>query len=80
MSVKTKFDKHKCAKCRYRGMGCGASSIKVGSRMLAIYCNYCITGTTCLKADGKNVVDRRGKDYNNCKLFEEGPMLERKLS
>jgi hypothetical protein len=40
-------------------------------------CNYsCVTGTTCLHKTENGVEDRRGEDYNDCKLFLEGDLLD----
>ena len=73
--AKPKFDKRKCLKCKWHGLGCGGYPVRVGfnGRTLPIYCNYSISERTCLKKlkDG-SIIDSRGDDYNNCKLFEPG--------
>lgn len=54
-----------CRKCRYRG---GRLSEKV-----AIFCDYSgKTERTCLTLQDGKVVDLRGNDKNNCKLFNDG--------
>ena len=71
--MKPKFDKKKCAKCKYHGTGCGGYPVTTKSRIISIYCNYCNGDDTCLKRlDSGEVIDQRGDDYYNCKLFEEG--------
>ena len=73
-----KFNKQKCLKCRYHNYGCGGYLATVRKRRQAVYCNYAsITGNTCLKPTGLfTTVDVRGDDYNNCKLFLEGDLIE----
>ena len=54
-----------CKKCIYHG---GRLSEKV-----AIFCDYSgKSGTTCLYLRKNKVVDRRGNDPNNCRLFDDG--------
>ena len=66
--VRSKHNKAKCRTCAYhRIMGGGVHMI----------CNYsCITGQTCLYKTDKGIEDRRGDDYNNCKLYRKGVALE----
>lgn len=75
---KSKFDKTKCAKCQYRGIGSIGQPCRIKGRYIRLYCNFSgITDITCLKPEvNNNVVDLRGEDYNNCKLFIEGPIVE----
>lgn len=62
--VKTKFDKQKCKSCMY----CGRRQTYHSAGFM--YCNYAgIEGQTCLHKVGKDIVDRRGDDYDNCKLY-----------
>lgn len=64
-----KFDKKRCATCQFHTGGAIESNGKV-----RISCNYgIITGSSCLKRqnDG-SVMDSRGDDYSNCKLYEKG--------
>lgn len=64
-----KFDKHKCAKCVYRG--------RINS--YGYFCNYAsVTQRTCLRRDEHgNVYDARGEDQDNCMLFQKGiPLRE----
>lgn len=68
--AKAKFNKDKCLKCRYHGLGCNGHTVRIGTRALPVFCNYSATENTCLKKteDGQ-IVDIRGDDYENCKLF-----------
>ena len=61
-------DKRKCKKCVYH------NTLLSGKYVI---CNYgLITGTTCLTANGRKTTDKRGNDYDRCKLFEEGAMIK----
>lgn len=72
---KTKFDRKKCLTCIYRGGSQGScTSIK------NLHCNYSgIMTATCLKRipnkDGE-IMDIRGKDYDNCRLYEKGRQIK----
>ena len=69
---KSKFNKSKCSTCRFRG---NLSSTSVDN----IYCNYTtLADKTCLHRVGKQVRDRRGSNYNNCKLYSEGKRMQDK--
>ena len=72
---KPKFDKRKCLKCKYHGLGCGGYPVKVGfnGKSIPVFCNYSLSERTCLRKqkDGQ-IIDIRGNDYNNCKLYEAG--------
>jgi hypothetical protein len=69
---KAKFSKRKCLRCKYHGIGCGGYTTIKNGKSVQVYCNYSVTEDTCLKlVDGK-VIDQRGDDYYNCKLFSEG--------
>lgn len=58
-----------CRKCRYRG---GRLSEKV-----AIFCDYSgKTGATCLRLEHGKVVDKRGDDLEDCKLFDDGKVRD----
>lgn len=62
---RSKFNKTRCKQCIYhRGLGVNAN----------IYCNYsCVEDSTCLYVgEDKQVHDRRGSDYDDCKLFIKG--------
>lgn len=61
---KSKHNKAKCRKCAYhRNM----------SNSTYCICNYAyVTGQTCLHKTKNGVEDRRGEDYNDCKLFVKG--------
>lgn len=66
---KSKHNKSICRRCAYH--------IIVGGNRQNLMCNYsCVTGTTCLHKTENGVEDRRGEDYNNCKLFLEGDLLD----
>ena len=73
---KPKFSKRKCLDCIYHTLTSQGypTRIKQGNKYhtLNVACNYCeLTKQTCLCLDGgKNIVDKRGNDYNNCKLFK----------
>ncbi len=64
MEHKSKFNKNKCKKCKYHG----GANINGNT----IHCYYANTGKTCLHRVGKEIIDRRGNDYNNCLLYERG--------
>ena len=61
-----------CSRCKYRGGSVDSP--------FTMFCNYAfIADETCLKRVGDQVIDIRGKDMNDCKLFEEGrPVIRRK--
>ena len=64
-----KIDRKLCKKCVYRG----DSNVGGGS----VYCNYAaITGTTCLRRDGNDVIDIRGEGPE-CLLYERGDKIVR---
>lgn len=78
---KPKFNKEKCAKCKYRGLGEGyyvKMKTKDGEEhYVKVYCNYTsIMKESCIKRkDPHNpfdVYDIRGDRKNHCKKFEEG--------
>lgn len=78
---KPKFDKKKCLTCIYHGEGVGYS-VRVPNKdgtysLKVVNCNYAgVTGETCLKpAPNNEVIDLRGDDYDNCKLYEEGEQI-----
>ena len=61
---KTKFDKTKCISCAYCGRRQAYQTLNL------LYCNYAgIEGQTCLHKVGTEIIDRRGDDYDNCKLY-----------
>lgn len=67
MAHNSKFNKSKCATCIYHSRNSG----RVGKQ--PIICNYSgITGHTCLTSEGRKVVDKRGDDFDNCKLRKVG--------
>lgn len=76
--MKYKFSKQKCARCIYRGINGLGVPTHVDDKTIRVYCNFAtITNSTCLRpTDNNKVYDLRGTDYNNCKLFVEGEMLE----
>lgn len=75
---KAKFNKEKCATCQYRGAGSVGYPVKINNLSVRVHCNYAgITNSTCLKPlNNVDVVDLRGEDYNNCKLYKRGAMIE----
>lgn len=79
-TYKGKFNPEKCIKCKYRcansgGMG---NPIKVGDKWVRVYCNYAtIMQSTCLKPiSPTESIDMRGDDFDNCKYFVEGDMID----
>lgn len=84
-----KFDKEKCATCRWScvngnlGYTTGYFDEKAQKYPIHVYCNVSATGNTCLEREGNKLVDRRGEDYDNCKLYvtdakKEKEHIERK--
>lgn len=69
------FNKKRCEKCEY---GMKYSGIQVMSRGKehepnGYLCGYCIlTNNTCLTVEKGKVIDRRGEDPGNCKIFKKG--------
>ena len=74
-----KFNKYKCIKCIYRGEGQIGYPIRYKGQFIRVHCNYVgCTNSTCLKPISTYaIIDIRGDDYDNCKLFVEGPKLEK---
>ena len=74
--MKSKFNKKKCEQCKYHGYFGSKSQNAYSSNEAAlnhVMCEYAkCNKTTCLRLVGKELVDLRGSDYNNCKLFEKG--------
>lgn len=74
-----KFNKKKCLKCMYHGINHLGYPTRIYGTTVRAYCNYAtITGQLCTFRDGRKTEDRRGKDYNDCKLYHEGkpPRIE----
>ena len=72
----TMFDKKRCLKCKYHGRFQSKSfySPDEESGLRNIMCDYAkYAKQTCLHSVGREVVDRRGEDPKDCKLFEKGP-------
>ena len=72
---KTKFDKQKCLKCKWRNVSNSIGvSVKQNGKPVHVHCDYAfLNKMTCLQPGPNNtVVDLRGEDYNDCKLFVEG--------
>lgn len=69
----TKFDKRRCLKCAYHA-GCNT---EIGGQYSRVICNYaCIEQSSCLKrADDGSVIDSRGDDFYNCRLFKRGTAI-----
>lgn len=80
MKPDTKFDTEKCKKCQFRGLISGATKQRTLKNTANIICNYSgVTGITCLYAERPNkIIDRRGDDRENCKLFKEGKIIKPK--
>lgn len=68
MAHRSKFSKRKCKSCIYHSYMAGS--------YLNIICTYSTrndTEQTCLYRDSSGKLqDRRGEDYHNCLLYEEG--------
>jgi hypothetical protein len=79
------WDKAKCYKCKYHTyMGNLADNRKPYDKLssfergnIACYRSV-IANQSCLVAVGRKVIDRRGDDYKNCKLYE--PATEPRVS
>lgn len=68
MAHKSKFNKTKCSTCIYHSKNTGSRN-----GFQTIICNYSgVTGHTCLYQEGKKVIDRRGDDFDHCKLRKVG--------
>nr|DAS37244.1 MAG TPA: hypothetical protein [Caudoviricetes sp.] len=64
------YNKAKCKKCKYHG--------KLSS--IGAYCYYSvIKNEACLYRKGKETIDRRGGDPNNCLLYEKGDKVQLSL-
>ena len=62
----SKFNKQKCRNCVYGRL--------MGTKII---CNFAtVTDTTCLHIEEDKVVDYRGSDYNNCKLYKRGKAID----
>lgn len=69
---KYKFSKTRCKSCIYHRGGTQGKG--------ALYCNYAsIANQTCLHLEDKKVVDRRGDDYYDCKLYKKGEIHSEKV-
>ena len=74
---KPKFRKSKCIKCKYHGLGGHGYLVNINGKGIHIYCNYSVTGKTCLKPSGPfETIDIRGEDYDDCKLFSPGKRIQ----
>ena len=76
---KPKFNKKKCLKCKYHGIGHNGYPVRLSGsiKSLRVYCNYSITGSSCLKPISTyKTTDIRGEDYDNCLLFSPGEMIK----
>lgn len=74
---KPKFNKDKCLKCVYRLEDAnGFLGKNERGEGISCMCNYAgVTGHTCLHTVKGQTKDRRGEDYEDCKLFSEGNRL-----
>lgn len=74
ITSKPKFDKHKCYKCKYHCENSSGYPVRTNHRTVRVCCDYAtMMRETCLtKDENDNVIDKRGNDYRNCKLFEAG--------
>ena len=74
MRDRPKHDRKLCLRCKYHGT--------VGARedkMYNVCCDYAALAHdgTCLRREHGEMIDRRGEDFESCKLFEEGEALGR---
>ena len=74
MRDRPKHDRKLCLRCKYHGT--------VGSRedkMYNVCCDYAALALdgTCLRREHGVMIDRRGENFESCKLFEEGEVLGR---
>ena len=74
MRDRPKHDRKLCLRCKYHGT--------VGSRedkMYNVCCDYAALAHdgTCLRREHGEMIDRRGEEFESCKLFEEGEALGR---
>jgi len=69
---RSKFNKSKCLQCKYRCTFSGGAGLKVSPQNVACYYGALSQTGTCLRLVNKQIVDIRGDDYNNCKLYEKG--------
>lgn len=68
----SKFNKRKCAKCKYRCTFSGTAGFNVSSRNVGCYYSVVSNNGSCLHLVNGKIKDRRGDDYDNCKLYEKG--------
>ena len=68
---RSKFNKKKCANCMYH------RKIHAGN-VHGIMCNYAsVCDATCLHVVKGRVEDRRGSEYDSCKLYMAGEPIVR---
>ena len=72
-----KFNKRKCYDCMCHAEHSCGTTVEVDNRHVNVLCNYaCATGETCLTQGANHtIIDRRGDEYDNCKLFKRGVAL-----
>lgn len=67
------FDKSKCKQCKFHGYFGSKSGASYNSEYNHIMCDYAkYNKRTCLRKQGTSVIDIRGDDPKNCKLFIKG--------
>ena len=69
---KSKFDKRKCMKCVYKCTMSLGSGAKASPNNVACYYSVMSNNGSCLELVKGKLVDRRGNDHDNCKLFKAG--------
>ena len=74
----TMFNKEKCRKCKYYSVLDGGWYDNGSDDR--IFCNYSsCTGNTCTKRQNGKIIDIRGNDPENCKLFESGKRIKTRI-
>ena len=68
----SKFNKQKCMKCKYRCTVSSGAGLKISARNVACYYGALSNQGSCLTLVKGKIVDRRGDDYDHCKLYEKG--------
>ena len=79
----SKFNKKKCLMCKYAVNTSGGYMVHDKSgKTFTLLCDYSggnKDNECCLYiGEDKKVHDRRGDDYNNCLLFDQGKMNKRR--
>lgn len=72
-----KFNKKKCEECKFHGYFGSKSGASNNYSVNHIMCDFAkYNKMTCLRRNGKSVIDLRGDDPENCKLYIKGKRPE----